>query len=192
MSLHPDRVVVIDGGFATQLSVHVGDRVDGDPLWSARFNATNPSAVFQTHLDFLRAGAECILTNTYQASVEGYMRHLQLDREQSVALIRKAVELAQEARVQWLKESGRERDAQGESEKRVWDVWGEYSSLGDFILLNLNIHIYYNWICPRIIILIPSPSCWPGKVTSQNWGGGEGPSKKNVNDCYAKKNYNKC
>lgn len=101
-----DRVVVIDGGFASQLSVHVGNRVDDDPLWSARFNATQPQAVVQTHLDFLRAGAECILTNTYQASVEGYMKHLQLNREESVELIRKAVKLATEAREMWLAEGG--------------------------------------------------------------------------------------
>lgn len=101
-----DRVVVIDGGFASQLTLHVGNRVDGDPLWSARFNATQPQAVVQTHLDFLRAGAECILTNTYQASVEGYMEHLHLDREESVQLIRRAVQLAQEARDKWFAEGG--------------------------------------------------------------------------------------
>lgn len=107
MVLLSDRVVIIDGGFATQLALHVGNRVDGDPLWSARFNATKPQAVVQTHLDFLRAGAECIVTNTYQASVEGYMKHLQLDHEGSVALIRRAVELAHEARAQWLAEGGK-------------------------------------------------------------------------------------
>ena len=47
------HAIVIDGGFATQLTVHVGTRVDGDPLWSARFNATDPNAVIDTHIDFL-------------------------------------------------------------------------------------------------------------------------------------------
>lgn len=47
------KVYVIDGGFSTQLSVHVGDCVDGDELWSARFNFKDPEAVIQTHLDFL-------------------------------------------------------------------------------------------------------------------------------------------
>lgn len=49
-----DNIQVIDGGFSTQLGLHVGESVDGDPLWSARFNATNPEAVIQTHLDFLQ------------------------------------------------------------------------------------------------------------------------------------------
>lgn len=49
------RVLVKDGGFGTQMTVHVGNSVDGDPLWSARFNATNPTAVINTHLDFLQS-----------------------------------------------------------------------------------------------------------------------------------------
>lgn len=48
------KITVLDGGFATQLTVHVGNCVDGDVLWSARFNATNPNSVIKTHLDFLR------------------------------------------------------------------------------------------------------------------------------------------
>lgn len=50
------KVTVLDGGFATQLALHVGDRVDGDVLWSARFNHTNPDAIIQTHCDFLHGG----------------------------------------------------------------------------------------------------------------------------------------
>lgn len=98
MSLSTDRVVVIDGGFSTQLAFHVGSNIDGDPLWSARFNAAEPSAVVQAHLDFLESGAEIILTNTYQASVEGYTEHLKLDREQSIDLIKSTVKLAHVAR----------------------------------------------------------------------------------------------
>lgn len=48
-------LLVKDGGFGTQMTVHVGDAVDGDPLWSARFNSTNPGAVINTHLDFLQS-----------------------------------------------------------------------------------------------------------------------------------------
>lgn len=47
-------VVVLDGGFATQLSCHVNQPIDGDVLWSARYLATDPQAVIDTHLDFLR------------------------------------------------------------------------------------------------------------------------------------------
>jgi len=100
------KVLVIDGGFATQLTVHVGKSVDGDPLWSARFNATNPNAVMQTHLDFLNAGAEAIITNTYQASVEGYNEYLNYNTDQSIKLIKDTVKLAHIARSTFLSSEG--------------------------------------------------------------------------------------
>lgn len=51
-----DSIVLLDGGFATQLSCHVQDPIDGDILWSARFLETHPEAVIEAHLDFLRGG----------------------------------------------------------------------------------------------------------------------------------------
>lgn len=98
-------VIVIDGGFSTQLSVHVTNAIDGDPLWSARSNSTNPELVIQTHLDFLKAGSDVILTNTYQASVEGFVEHLGLNKEESMELIKFTVGLAHKARDQYLKET---------------------------------------------------------------------------------------
>lgn len=38
------------------------------------------------------------MTNTYQASVEGYMEYLELDEDQSIELIKSTVELAKTAR----------------------------------------------------------------------------------------------
>lgn len=90
-------VKVLDGGFSTQLVTHVGDIIDGDPLWTARFLATNPKAIIATHLDFLRAGADIILTNTYQASVDGFSKYMNMSEEESLNLFCKAVDYAKEA-----------------------------------------------------------------------------------------------
>lgn len=90
-------VKILDGGFSAQLSAHVGAKIDGDPLWTSRFLATNPDAVYATHLDFLRAGADIIETNTYQASVPDLMKHLPITKEESVSLLRDAVKLAKKA-----------------------------------------------------------------------------------------------
>lgn len=98
------RIFIKDGGFATQLTSHVGNQIDGDPLWSAKFNATNPQAIIDTHLDFLQAGADIILTNTYQASVEGYVEYLNMDEEQSVELIKRTVQFAKVAKEKYLSE----------------------------------------------------------------------------------------
>lgn len=96
------RVLIKDGGFATQLTVHVGNQVDGEPLWSAKFNATNPQAIIDTHYDFLQAGADIILTNTYQASVEGYVEYLDMNEEESIQLIKRTVQFAQIAKSKYL------------------------------------------------------------------------------------------
>jgi len=42
----------------------------------------------------LLGGAEIVTTGTYQASVDGFRKHLNLDRESSLNLMREAVALA--------------------------------------------------------------------------------------------------
>lgn len=98
------KIFVLDGGFSSQLSCHVGTTSDGDPLWSARFLQTHPEAVYNTHLDFLRAGADVISTNTYQASVGGFVKHLGVSPEEGLSIIGRAVELAKRARNTYLEE----------------------------------------------------------------------------------------
>lgn len=75
----PNRIVVLDGGFATQLSCHVDQPVDGDPLWSARFLATHPQAVIDTHLDFLRGIHTHSQTNCYNYGYDRNNQRLQRD-----------------------------------------------------------------------------------------------------------------
>jgi len=48
------------------------------------------------------AGAEVIITNSYQASVEGFKQYLGLDRITSLNLMKKSVVLAQQARNQYM------------------------------------------------------------------------------------------
>lgn len=90
-------VCILDGGFSTQLATHVDEPIDGHPLWSAKFLATNPDAVLATHLDFLRAGSQIIQTNTYQASVSGFVQHLGVSEAKGYQLIGEAVRLAKRA-----------------------------------------------------------------------------------------------
>lgn len=46
-----------------------------------------------------------IITNTYQASIGGFKEHLNLSEEESLQLIRKAVDLAKEAIDTYMKEN---------------------------------------------------------------------------------------
>lgn len=61
---------VLDGGLATELEQR-GVSLAG-PLWSARALRDAPEAILAVHRDYLEAGADCLLTASYQASALGY------------------------------------------------------------------------------------------------------------------------
>ncbi|CAG9769058.1 unnamed protein product [Ceutorhynchus assimilis] len=98
------NIVVLDGGFATQLSCHVSTPIDGDVLWSARFLASDPEAVIDTHIDFLRAGADVIITNTYQADIDLFVQHLHVTKEEAYNLIKEAGKMAHTAVERFMEE----------------------------------------------------------------------------------------
>ncbi|KAI4317878.1 hypothetical protein L6164_025709 [Bauhinia variegata] len=82
---------VIDGGFATELERHGADL--NDPLWSAKCLLSSPHLVRRVHLDYLDAGANIIITASYQGfEAKG------LSKEEGEALLKRSVELACEAR----------------------------------------------------------------------------------------------
>ncbi len=86
---------ILDGGLATELEARGCDL--NDPLWSARMLLENPAAIRQLHLDYLHAGADGIITATYQASIPGFARK-GIRRAAAGELMRLAVRLAAEAR----------------------------------------------------------------------------------------------
>src|SRR5271156_1529741 len=61
---------VLDGGMATELE-RKGFDLDG-PLWSAHALESSPEAIAAVHRDYLEAGADCLLTASYQVSAEGF------------------------------------------------------------------------------------------------------------------------
>lgn len=65
-----DTLRVLDGGMASELERR-GCDISG-PLWSAHVLDTAPETIAQVHLDYLRAGADCISTVSYQVSARGY------------------------------------------------------------------------------------------------------------------------
>ena len=87
--------LVLDGALATELERRGCDL--RDPLWSAKVLIEAPDLIRQVHEDYLQAGADCITTASYQASVEGFMRR-GLNRDAALELIRRSVQLALAAR----------------------------------------------------------------------------------------------
>lgn len=103
LSTHLDSPVILDGALATYLET-LGADISG-ALWSADILLQNPSLIKQTHLDYYRAGAQVAITASYQASLAGLSKHLHLSDEQGKDVVRKSVQLAQEARYEWVEES---------------------------------------------------------------------------------------
>jgi homocysteine S-methyltransferase len=88
-------VVVLDGGLATELEAR-GQLLDDD-LWSARILEENPELIRQVHLDYLRAGADCVVSASYQATFEGFARRGFSD-QQVEQLLHLSVSLCLQAR----------------------------------------------------------------------------------------------
>ncbi|KAK9737845.1 Homocysteine S-methyltransferase [Popillia japonica] len=91
------EIKLLDGGFGSQIGKRINRTIDDDVLWSARLLSTNKAEVINTHLDFLQAGANIISTNTYQASIDGFVKYLNLSERESYDLIKEAVGLARKA-----------------------------------------------------------------------------------------------
>jgi homocysteine S-methyltransferase len=87
--------VVLDGALATELERRGCDL--HDPLWSARVLIEAPEAIRAVHADYFAAGADCAITASYQATIEGFRRR-GLDEAAAAELMRRSVRLAAEGR----------------------------------------------------------------------------------------------
>lgn len=76
------------------------------PLWSAHMLDTSPETVAAVHLDYLRAGADCISTASYQVSAQGY-REIGRPAADAARALRKSVEIAEQVRDRYARENSR-------------------------------------------------------------------------------------
>ncbi|MDX3320770.1 homocysteine S-methyltransferase [Streptomyces sp. ME03-5684b] len=86
--------LVLDGGLSNQLEAAGHDL--GDALWSARLLAEDPEAIARAHLAYFEAGAEVVITSSYQATFEGFARR-GIGRERAAELLALSVASAREA-----------------------------------------------------------------------------------------------
>ncbi|KAK6157669.1 hypothetical protein DH2020_011917 [Rehmannia glutinosa] len=96
---------VVDGGFATQLENH-GASIN-DPLWSALCLIKEPDLIERVHLEYLEAGADIIVSSSYQATLPGFQSR-GLSLEEAESLLTKSVKIAVNARDKfWSRKPGR-------------------------------------------------------------------------------------
>jgi len=97
--------LVIDGGLASELERDGFDL--GDALWSARLLLEAPEAIADVHRRYLAAGADCIISASYQATIEGFLARGATE-DVAEAALQRAVRLAVEARdIFWANASNR-------------------------------------------------------------------------------------
>ena len=90
---HP--ILMIDGALATELERR-GCNLNDD-LWSARILLEQPEQIQQVHYDYFKAGADCAITASYQATIAGFGKR-GLNEQEALALLQKSVGLAVAAR----------------------------------------------------------------------------------------------
>jgi homocysteine S-methyltransferase len=89
------QTLIVDGALATELEGYGCDL--NDPLWSARVLIENPELIYKVHKEYFLAGADCAITASYQATIDGFKQR-GIQEEEGIKLIKKTVVLAKQAR----------------------------------------------------------------------------------------------
>ncbi|KAL6069554.1 Selenocysteine methyltransferase [Balamuthia mandrillaris] len=102
---------VVDGGLATELERMGLDLKDR--LWSARLLVEDPDKIKKVHKNYLEAGADIIITSSYQATFQGFAQR-GLSHSESQRLFALSISLAKEARDAYWGEVAGEKKNKGE------------------------------------------------------------------------------
>ena len=108
---------VLDGGLATELERAGCDLAS--PLWSGEVLRTQPEKVLAVHRSYLEAGADCLLTASYQLSAMGFQEIGLAEPAAGQAArqaIQQSVALAEQARCEY---NQAEVNA-GRKPRRIW------------------------------------------------------------------------
>lgn len=88
-------VFILDGGLATELENRGHDL--NHPLWSAKLLIENPGEIAAVHRSYLEAGADCIISASYQASIAGLVAE-GFSEKKAKSTIKESVSIARQAR----------------------------------------------------------------------------------------------
>jgi homocysteine S-methyltransferase len=126
---------VLDGGMATELE-RKGFNLSG-PLWSAHVLESSPDAIADVHRAYLEAGADCLLTASYQVSAEGFQKigcDARNAADAAANALRASVALAEKVRSEY----------QANSPRRIWIA----ASLGPYgAMLHNGAEYHGNYAC---------------------------------------------
>lgn len=86
--------IVLDGAMATELEKMGYDL--NDELWSAKLLMDHPEAIEAVHVNYLEAGAEILITSSYQATFEGFEKK-GIPEKMAIDLLKRSTQLAKAA-----------------------------------------------------------------------------------------------
>ncbi|WP_419894298.1 homocysteine S-methyltransferase [Ligilactobacillus salivarius] len=96
--------VVLDGAMSTPLE-KLGADTNND-LWTAKALIDNEELVYEVHKMYFEAGADLIITDTYQANIQAFEK-VGYSEKEARNLIKKAVKIAQKARDDYENRTGK-------------------------------------------------------------------------------------
>ncbi|QCQ04577.1 homocysteine S-methyltransferase [Ligilactobacillus animalis] len=149
-----DKLHVLDGSLAAALEEQ-GVKNESE-LWTAQALSANIEAVYDAHYSYLAAGAQMILTDTYQANLQAFEKAGH-SKQQAENLVGMAVLVAQKARDDYEEQTGKHA--------LVAASIGPYGAYladgseyrGDYLLNDAQ---YLNFHLPRLTaILAQGPDC---------------------------------
>lgn len=88
-------LIILDGALATELE-NRGCNIN-DSLWSAKILAENPELIEKVHYDYYASGADCAITSSYQATIQGFVEK-GFSETEAIGLIKRSVKIAKKAR----------------------------------------------------------------------------------------------
>ncbi|WP_265489008.1 homocysteine S-methyltransferase [Lactobacillus sp. PV034] len=95
--------LVLDGAMADELQ-RQGTNLNSK-LWTAAALIDQEEKVYQAHLNYFKAGANLVITDTYQANVPAFIK-AGYSQKQAASFIKQAVKIAKQARDDYEKQTG--------------------------------------------------------------------------------------
>ena len=125
-------------------------------LWTATALVNNLPAVYRTHMDYFKAGAQLVITDTYQANVDAFVKD-GYSTADALQFIRNGVKIAQQARDDYEQATGIHNFVAG-----TVGPYGAYLADGNEYRgeYDLSDDAYLNFHLPRLTaILDEQPDC---------------------------------
>ncbi|WP_027216740.1 homocysteine S-methyltransferase [Butyrivibrio fibrisolvens] len=98
------NIMIVDGSMSTVLE-NLGADLNNE-LWTAKVLAEQPELVKKVHVNYFKAGADCGITCSYQASIPGLIKN-GYSQAEAEELIERSVKIFLEARDEWWEEEGK-------------------------------------------------------------------------------------